>query len=82
MTETKITLLDLAWEQINAIGGACADSDVTGCAVNETVRQALAIIEGLGGSDPAPKRPKIEAESRGWEDFRAAAFDAWKRDNP
>lgn len=51
-----LTALDRAWGEINALGGYCADTDATGCAVNDTVSKALAILEGLGAVDPLTKK--------------------------
>jgi hypothetical protein len=55
-TMTGLTALDRAWGEINALGGYCADSDVVGCAVNDTVGKALAILERLGAVDPLTKK--------------------------
>jgi hypothetical protein len=52
----EVTPLDLAWERINALGGYTAENDKYGCGINDTVSQALEIIEALGGGDPLPKR--------------------------
>ncbi|WP_022723390.1 hypothetical protein [Rhodopseudomonas sp. B29] len=52
-----ITALDLAWEEINALGGS--DPSVMSpdeLAYNRAISDALEIIERLGGEDPAPKR--------------------------
>lgn len=46
--------LDLAWEQINALGGVPTNPAEE--AVCDTINKALDIIEKLGGSDPASKR--------------------------
>lgn len=47
--------LDLAWERINALGGYAAENDKYGCGINDTVSQALEILESLGGADPLRK---------------------------
>lgn len=49
-----ITPLDLAWEEINALGGPATDD--YGRGANEAISAALDIIEKLGGSDPLIKR--------------------------
>jgi hypothetical protein len=54
--DAGVTPLDLAWEKINAIGGKPSNDFESG--VVHAVDQALAIIEELGGSDPAPKRAR------------------------
>lgn len=50
-----ISKLDLAWEAVNALGGA-ATSGVAETAYNTAIGRALAEIEKLGGKDPAPAR--------------------------
>jgi hypothetical protein len=59
--DAGVTPLDQAWERINALGGTTKEYDDFGRGINHAVDQALAIIEELGGSDPAPKRAKTEA---------------------
>jgi heterodisulfide reductase subunit A-like polyferredoxin len=54
--EKGITPLDLAWEQINALGGAHDPSDIDSIIYAGAIGDALGIIERLGGSDPLPKR--------------------------
>jgi len=54
--QSTVTPLDLAWEEINALGGTWVKGDEVGREVNATVGDALKIIERLGGGDPAPKR--------------------------
>ena len=56
MTQQKISALDLAWEAVNALGGACVSGDITGQAYNTAIDDALGTIEKLGGKDPAPAR--------------------------
>lgn len=51
----EIPKLDLAWEEINALGGASGSSSYD-LGVLKTVSAALEIIEKLGGKDPAPQR--------------------------
>lgn len=50
-----ITPLDEAWERINALGGYCEDEFDRG--INFAICEALKIIEALGGTDPAGRRP-------------------------
>jgi hypothetical protein len=45
--------LDQAWVLINALGGCAERGDEYGRGVNEATSKALAIIESLGGMDPA-----------------------------
>lgn len=54
----QITPLDLAWEEINALGGL--PSTEAESYYNRAINDALALIEALGGSDPAPKRARLE----------------------
>jgi len=54
----NVTPLDLAWEQINALGGV--PSNAIEEAQCETINQCLAIIEALGGQDPLPIRAAYE----------------------
>jgi hypothetical protein len=44
--------LDMAWGEINAIGGTADVHDRYGAGINRAVEEALAIIERLGGRDP------------------------------
>lgn len=70
-----ITPLDLAWEQINALGGYVEPGDKVGEAENRTLADALKVIEGLGGRDPGFKRARlaaIDAELQGIADDIAA----------
>jgi hypothetical protein len=57
MHHSVISPLDLAWEAVNALGGAPADSPVE-MAFCAAIGKALDEIEKLGGEDPAPKRGK------------------------
>lgn len=54
--DAGITNLDLAWERINALGGSDLQNNSYDQGAVDTVTKALAIIEDLGGVDPAPKR--------------------------
>lgn len=54
--QVALSPLDIAWERINALGGYVAPGDVAGKAANDTVGEALKIIEDLGGRDPAQVR--------------------------
>lgn len=61
--EPKITNLDIAWEQINALGGVPANAiEEAQC---ETINQCLTIVAGLGGEDPLPKRAKLTQDKQG-----------------
>lgn len=60
---TEIPILDMAWEQINALGGASMTSDDT--AFNHGIEKALDVIESLGGKDPAPQQDEIERLRKG-----------------
>lgn len=60
MQKIQITALDIAWEQINALGGTVGEYDDYGKGINHAVEQALFIIEELGGSDPLSKRAAIK----------------------
>jgi len=50
-----ITALDLAWEEINALGGPSSNDDFDG-GISFAVTHALQILERLGARDPAPIR--------------------------
>lgn len=45
--------LDLAWEAINALGGANHDGDPQTADYLQAIDDAIEIIEQLGGRDPA-----------------------------
>ena len=55
-----ISELDEAWERINAMGGDFDPGADFAYGFSSAVESALAIIEELGGKDPAPARAKIE----------------------
>jgi hypothetical protein len=60
----QTSALDLAWEKINALGGAKPSTyDDFGRGIIYAVAGALEIIEELGGSNPAKKRAFV-AEKR------------------
>ena len=48
--------LDVAWEEINALGGYYDEDDEYGRGFNEAIGHALDIIERLGGVDPATRK--------------------------
>lgn len=55
------TELDEAWGRINAMGGTIVDDrDDYGRGRNHAINQALAIIEELGGKDPATARKRFD----------------------
>jgi hypothetical protein len=57
-----ITPLDLAWEQINALGGVPTNEiEEAQC---HTINQCLDIIEKLGGSDPIGRRGAVSQDKR------------------
>lgn len=60
--EPQVTNLDIAWEQINALGGV--PSNAVEEAQCETINQCLTIVAGLGGEDPLPKRAKLTSHQR------------------
>ncbi len=77
--------IDLAWEQINSLGGTpvCTHDHVYNLAVND----ALRIIESLGGYDPAERRqavlkmgkpPRLVSDDR----IPLARMDALQGDGP
>ncbi len=61
----EVTKLDLAWELVNALGGAVDSQpqhDATHNGAGAVLDAALKIIEELGGRDPAPLRKEIDRE--------------------
>lgn len=56
--------LDDAHNRINAIGGAVWGKDTYGKGVNDTVEQALTILEAVGASDPMPRIISLENENK------------------
>jgi hypothetical protein len=60
--QSIVTPLDLAWEQINSLGGVVQKGDEVGEAENAAIGAALVIIESLGGGDPLPKRARAKQE--------------------
>jgi hypothetical protein len=53
---TGLTTLDRAWGEINALGGSADPDDFAGRERNNTVREALAILEKHGARDPLTVR--------------------------
>jgi hypothetical protein len=49
-------LIDLVWEEINALGGVPEQNNSYDQGCVDTVGKALEIVEKFGGTDPAPKR--------------------------
>lgn len=49
-------LLNEAWARINALGGRDSGDSIEDGAFAEAISRALAVIESLGGHDPAEKR--------------------------
>jgi hypothetical protein len=52
----NISALDLAWEEINALGGVAEKGNEREQGFVAAIGKGLAVIEKLGGSDPLPKR--------------------------
>ena len=51
--------LDLAWENINALGGTFDQNDHYERGFSDAINKALEEIEALGGRDPLPNRAAI-----------------------
>lgn len=62
-----ITPLDLAWEEINALGGRPSTWYEDGYC--DAVGEVLAIIEKLGGRDPVALRHSLRQDNRSEADF-------------
>jgi hypothetical protein len=69
---TADTLLDLAHERINALGGWYDKEDAYDRGYHDAIQQALDIIEDVGGKDPLALRAEIAGlreRIRGWTDM-------------